>query len=757
MRRKNLALNKSDTATSYAGEDQAGSSSPELLLPEVVQTPEIELTEWGGRLLNRPYFPVYLANGRDGMLINLMGAGEGHWSGNMRSCYPLPKQLNPSWYRADRRVFEGCDLHYGHLLPFVDFSAGPLLHGDMLVPRDVRQYFDPCTATVTTLFEQFDNRTMQPLRLRIITFLTEEGLLVQMIDMLEVPDGGVNYFFTLSEPGADYLNAQVPFVKPSEPRFETGDDNNLLWYRSHWEQGKAVGFSLVGGSPVESVSERRERHPAHTQVRQVTGLCGQGDRLWRVLAIQDDYEGGEPEAVCEKLLHKARELGPDGLWQQHCEKWKEYFATSVVVLPDKTAQFLYDVSRYLIKANLHPDGFLPMGMLPYQWQGVAFWDGWFAQQAFLGCGNLAEADVILGHFHKLEAEGRALAAEHRSPGVRIEWTTGLREMNRYPEPNLQIHNNAVWAYGIMQQASFTGVEIPTERVAFAEELLSFVLDRVVSGRHGQAGFTGVDESENDPKPNDTWTLAITLKALESYEAYCTRAGLEKKIPDWGGAVEKLQKMLQDNTDSRGVLQSFHAGSLPHWGSLVFDLYPRAEQALPTLAAMSLNHDKTGDWFNFHGVNRYAERAFPWATNWAARCLGRMNRREALHYWLNNTRATNMFGGIPERIYYHNELYINWFMTGHASLLWAMNGMLAHYEDGVLSLLGGIDFDIWNTISFEGLHTENGLSVSLDVVDGKLASLYVHSLETSESAIRVVSKVLGMDRSVSLKPGTNKLG
>lgn len=726
------------------------------ILPRNIRTPEIELTEWGGRLPYQPYFPVYLANGRDGMLINLLGAGETHWSGNMRSCYALPKQLNPSWYRADRRVFEGCDLVYGHLLPFVDFSGGPLLRGDMLVPRNIRQYFDPRTATVTTLFEQYDNRTLQSLKLRIMTFLTDEGVLVQTVDFLEVPECGARYFFTLGEPGPDYLNAQVPFVKPKDPQFEAEADPALLWYRSHWEQGKAIGFSLVGGKEVEELKRQQNHHPSHIQVVQRTAPCYSGDRVWRMLAIQDDYEGDDPQARCEALLQEAKKQGPDGLWQRHCQKWKEYFSTSVVVLPDKAAQFVYDVSRYFIRANLHPSGFMPMGFLPYQWQGAAFWDGWFAQQAFLECGNHEEADRIAGRFPELEEEGRRLAAQHNSPGIRIEWTSGIYEMNRYSSPNLQIHNNAVWAYGILQQSLYTGKAVPPRRLAFVEGLLIFVLDRVLSGKHGPQAFTGVDESENDPKPNDTWTLAITLKALETYVAYCEKRGMERRIENWEDSQNRLRELLQQNRDENGVLQSFKGGHLPHWGSLIFDLYPAMEEAWPTIAAMSRNYDPEQDWFNFHGVNRYAEKSFPWANNWAARCLGRMNRPEALHYWLNNTRATNMFGGFPERVYYHGERYINWFMSGNASCVWAMNGMLVHFEEGVLYLLGGIDLKVWDTLSFDGLCTENGLRVSLEMAGGKLTQLDIHAREDSQRDIRVVSRSLGMDLTVALKPGDNKL-
>ncbi|HRJ73073.1 MAG TPA: hypothetical protein PLS03_12690, partial [Terrimicrobiaceae bacterium] len=353
-------------------------------------------------------------------------------------------------------------------------------------------------------------------------------------------------------------------------------------------------------------------------------------------------------------------------------------------------------------------------------------------------------------------QGRKLAKELGSPGVRIEWTVNLFDFSVYDPPILQIHNNAVWANALFAEASMQGRTLDDGAVRFVRDLLAFLVDRLLhqADATGSGTIIGIDESTRDPKPNDTWSTAVCLKAFEDYQAYCREHGRDPEIPDLDRAREHLRGLLASNTDGNGVLQSFTGGRVPHWGSLVFDLFPDDPAAGPTLAKMSGNHSAAHDLFNFHGLNRYAERAFPWANNWAARCLARMRRPEALHYWLNNTRSTNHFGGVPERVWYHGENYINWCMTGHASQIWAMNGMLADFRDGILTVLGGIDPAVWKTLSFAGIQAGDGLGVSMVLEDGRILELEVTS--ASARTILIQAPHFGVAGSFSLQSGINRI-
>lgn len=731
-------------------------ASAKLRLPDDLSPPELEMTEWGGRLPKQRYFPLYMGNGRDAMLINLMGSGDGHWERPIRSANPLSRLLNNGWYRADRRAFADSDLVYGQLVPFVEFSASPLMRGEEIVPRELRQYFDPRSATLTTFFGQQDNRTGQWLRFRSQTWLTADGLLVQMVTFLEVPACGVQYLFTMGEPSPDYQNAKIPLVRPEDVEFIAERGGQLMRYRARWEQGTAAGFSLLGGASVEFSREVIHHRPPCRETEQVTALCTAGDTVWRILCLQDDKEGGDATGLCQAALERIEHLGIAGLREAHCEEWAAYFATCAVELPDPTAQYLYEVSRYILKANLHPRGHLPMGNLPSHWQGAMFWDASFGHQALAGCGNLAEAETIGNHLLSLESEGRQRAASFGSPGIRIEWTVNLFDFSSYDPPCRQIHNNAVWAHCFFVLADHRGKPLDTPTLAFVRDLLVFQVDQLLPGDGKVAPLIGIDESYSDPKPNDTWSIAVTLRALEDYDAYCRRHDLSPQIPRLSEAMDHLRELLAQNTDADGVLQSFSGGKIPHWGSLVFDLFPDSKAALPTLAKMSQHYCPEFHLFNFHGLNRYAERAFPWANNWVARSLGRMARSEALHYWLNNTRSTNGFGGVPERVFYHGENYIDWCMTGHAAQVWAMNAMLADCRTDTLTLLGGIDPALWSTLSFENLHAGGGLAVSLVLENNILHTLRIKNLSDRSRSLTVVAPHHQFCEDILLAPGENEI-
>lgn len=731
-------------------------SVPGLRLPDVLTPPELEMTEWGGRLPKQRYFPLYLGNGRDAMLINIMGSGDGHWERPIRSANPLSRLLNNGWYRADRRAFADSDLVYGQLVAFVEFSAGPLMRGEEIVPRELRQYFDPRSATLTTFFGQQDNRTEQWLRYRSQTWLTAEGLLVQTVTFLEVPECGVQYLFTVGEPSPDYQNAKVPFVRPDDVEFLPERGGQLIRYRARWEQGTASGFSLLGGASVDRSREITYLRPACRETEQVTVLCTAGETVWRILSVQDTKEGEDAANRCQEALERIEQLGIAGLREAHCEEWAAYFGTCAVELPDPAAQYLYEVSRYIIKANLHPCGYLPMGNLPSHWQGAMFWDASFGHQALAGCGNLTEAETIGNHLLGLEDEGRKQAATLGSPGIRIEWTVNLFDFSSYDPPCRQIHNNAVWAHCFFVLADHQGKRLDTRTLAFVRDLLVFLVDQLLPDGGKAAPLIGIDESYSDPKPNDTWSIAVTLKALEDYETYCRRHDLPRQIPRLMDAIAHLRGLLAANTDTDGILQSFTGGKIPHWGSLVFDLFPDSAAAQPTLAKMSQHYCPDFHLFNFHGLNRYAERAFPWANNWVARSLGRMARSEALHYWLNNLRSTNGFGGVPERVFYHGENYIDWCMTGHAAQVWAMNAMLANFREGTLTLLGGIDPALWHTLSFENLHAGGGLAVSLLLENNTLHALRIHNLSGHARHLTVVAPHHRYRETVSLAPGENEI-
>lgn len=726
-----------------------------LRRPRHCAAPFFDASVWGGRFPRNRYFPFYLANGRDGVLINLSGSGDGHWERPPYSADVLSKLHAIGWYKADRRqIRPDCGV-YGLLVCLGEFTACPRLRADYVVPREVRQYFDPHTATLTTFSSQQNDRTGEPLELRIETYLCANSVLIQEIEVLQAPSEGLGYAFSLSSASPGYQNHLRPTITPEICRLEADASGNEVLLTAAWPGLNAVGFSFVGGAGTARIHRRNLPGLDYEEIEQTVAGLPSGTRFWRAVCFHDDREGGEPRAACEEILKELRLHGIRFLRERHLLEWEEYFSRCQVRLPDPAAQHLYELSRYLMKANHHPRGYQPVGLLPYQWQGAMFWDASFVQEAFVQCGNHAEAQAVGRQIRSLVPEGKILAAQLGSEGARVEWTANLDSFTKYSPPSRQFHNNAVWARSFSLISSYLGQEVPPEEVAVIEDLLRFLIgeyEQHGSARGQEFAFVGIDESTDDPKPYDTWTLAILLKALEDYRELCRKQGREPVFP--ASLLARLQDLLDANVDADGVLQSFRGGRLPHWGSLIFDLFPAHEAAMPTIRRMAENYDPEQDLFNFHGLNRYAEKTFPWATHMVARCLARIGRPEAMAYFLHNLNPVNYFGGYPERLYYHGEHYIEWFSTAHAALVLALNTMLATPSDRSLQLLGGIDLAIWPSLSFEGLHVGDGWVVSLEMRDGIVQKCTVTNLcpEPRELAITLPQKELCW--SLTAQPGSN---
>jgi|GEM_PF-982811 len=737
---------------------------PALRLPKNITPPRLDSRAWGGRFPDRRYFPFYFGNGRDAMLINITGSGDGHWE-RAPSCADVLSKLHcAGWFKADRRLHGEDYGVYGPLICLGEFAALPMMRNEYLVPRDVRQYFDPKTATLTTFYMQADNRTGEKLELRIQSYLTSTGLFIQEIHVLNAPPCGASYAFSLGTASPTHQNHMVPLHLPQSCEAESRNGGNTVLLRLAWESSggrpgedlAARAFSVVGEVKVSSVASRGLPQLQFCEREQRVDHLHTGARFWRAVSFQDDREGENPEAVCAALLEELEREGIEGIRERHLLEWQEYFERSEVAVPDASAQFLYDVSRYLVRANHHPGGFQPVGLLPYQWQGVMFWDAATMHAALLSCGNVAEARAIGDYLRRMLPEGRALAARMGNSGARIEWTTHLDSFTVYEPPGRQFHNNAVWAKLFCFENDCLCLP-PEEILGPVEELLGFLVDEF--RRHGAVecpgeAFVGIEESGTDPKPYDTWTCAVLLNALCDYRDLCRKSGRTPALHGMDEMIATLEEVIEGNIDKNGVLQSFRNGALPHWGSLIFDLFPNHKALIPTIAAMAENYDAERDLFNFHGSNHYAERAFPWANFWVARCLARAEKPEALRFFLHALGHINYFGGIPERIYYHGENYIEWFSSAHAGLVFGLNTMLAREKEGVLKLLGGIDLAIWDTLSFRRLHAGGGWVVSLAMESGVVKKCTVNNLDTQERRLVIDIPPLGIHHVQTMKPGDN---
>ncbi|MCM8814530.1 MAG: hypothetical protein NC931_00890 [Candidatus Omnitrophica bacterium] len=703
---------------------------------------------------DRPYYPVYLANGVDAVMVNITGSGDSWWENSDYSSM-LTLQHCRGWYKSDRRIYD-TQLVYGRLIPLFEFSSNALINEEMIVPKNCRQVFDPETATVTTFYSQLDNQSLQELEIKVTTFLTNDHILVEHYEFLKTPETGASIQFFINAPSKARLDMYPEPVVMDSFSLETIAKNSLMICRFSKQNINGIAISWFD-CPAKAA---RHEYPKKTEFIALLRTCNmkKGQSFTRYLIVIDNRDQHNFEDQARKILQQCQNASFQKIHSQHRNLWKDYFSTSIVNIPDPAVLHIYKTSRYIIRANLHPSGFLPMGIMPYLWQGVMFWDACFAVEAMLGCGNFSEAKKVLEHLIVYQDEGKKLAQAHNSKGIRLEWTAEEIRFTDYGFLTKQIHNNAMWAHQIFQFYHYTGeIALLKKLFPFAQDLLFFIVSGFLQDRKNYIivkRCEGVDESTVIEKINDTWTSAITLKALMEYRDAAKIPGIKSEIKNIERIIKKIEAGLNMNVDENGIMQSFKGGKLPHWGSLIFDLFPLHPCLKPTIKKMMENYDKDMDTYNFHGVTRYAEKMFPWANWHVARILSRIGDSHCMEIIDNAARYTNYFGGIPERIFYHGEFFNHWFLTAHAAMVWAINGICANLTGDDLRILVS-SCHKWKDVSFENICAGGGLVVSADMKKGKIQNLVIDNLLKKNIKINCIA---GTEKpfQVSLNPGKNKI-
>jgi hypothetical protein len=197
-------------------------------------------------------------------------------------------------------------------------------------------------------------------------------------------------------------------------------------------------------------------------------------------------------------------------------------------------------------------------------------------------------------------------------------------------------------------------------------------------------------------------------------------------------ADRIRQALDRNVDGQAVLQSFEGGMSPHWGSLIFHLFPQHPSRFATLQALS-HYDAEMDSYNSHGVAGYRGRIFTWTEFWISRLLAADEKPEGWQRLRQCAKFSDGFGSFPERVFYHGELLKQPFMSSHASYVWAMNSLLVNRQGDRLAVLTNLPAE-WENVSFENLTTPDGLQVSATMEKKKIVRLVIKNLNQQERLI-----------------------
>jgi len=687
----------------------------------------LECGDEGAYFPKRPYYPLVAGNGTDAISIGLGGfPDDPNWR-----CYSmqLPFRTSLGWFKTARKDYLYANRRYG--VPAYGTSVALAAPTTLLAIgkeknlgiRDPRQIFDPKKRILTTTFLLKESRGSVPAKIKVTSFLTDEHLLVERYELLEAPESGFRLGFRLVSPDATD-QCELP-VYPQKLEAETMGRGFRFTYSYEspeiYDGAAATWTDATGG---EIANENGQ------PVIDWTPLIEEGQAVTHYVAVVDSYDAPDFCQEIDRLVEKTQKVGYEGICHEHIERVRAGDQTARIDLPEKDLGYLYDYSQYILDASFDAEsGFLPMGILPCLWQNSMFWDASFASMAWLGSNRVDKAAKLSQFYQNKLPEARRLAEKMDGVGARFAWTTSREHFELNPERVVQFHNNAVIALQCLQVHRFSGDEgFLKDSIEVIEQALMFITERLVQIENGTASLracAGLDESTSDLKGTDTWTAATYAKALQEYLEACRKLKRTPFQENLDEVAALVLKAMEDNVDAQGVLQSFAGGRTPHWGSLIYHLFPDHSSRDQTLAALS-QYDAELDSYNSHGVVGYRCRVFTWTEFWVARLLAAAERPEGWERLRQCSKFTDGFGSIPERVFYRGELLKLPFLSAHAAYIWALNSLLVNRQGDRLAVLTNLPAG-WTTVSVENLTTPDGLKVSASLRENNITRVEIVNL------------------------------
>ena len=709
-------------------------------------------------LSENEYFPLCLQNGVDSMLIGPLGSLDGGWEYSD----VLTRLSSIGWYKTDRRESP----MQSELVELANLYTRPCIGDDDIVIEDFEQSFDAKKAILTTKYWQNDNRGQGRLKVRVTTFLTADHLLVEHYEILELPTQPVSWKFGIG-PAVQFQAARGSGTGYKDPivswRLFEDISHNGVGFEYSTSNWFGIGATWVDCNDIrinKGWGQSQNFADGRAPITFQTCPISEKKSFTRYSCLIDNRDSGEqmPQKTLAKVQEKVRQAGYEKIRAGHECYWNDLNAKSAVSIAGRPdIQYTYEFSNYYLASSQDPaSGFTPVGLQPYLWSGYQFWDQSFPQYAWSGSGRFELGERLCRQLISHHDKAKKLAAILGYDGATMAWRQGINDFEVWPEKGHQWHVSSVAAYSLWHHYQVTGNNaLLADTYDLMNDLVTFSVNCFVQDMGDYAVIAecmGLDESKLDLKVNDSWTCAITIRAIEGL---VQASETLDKIPSLTKLPElalKLRKGLERNIDEKGILQSFEGGTIPHWGSLIFAHIHNHCSAIPTIERLFENYCPKLKVYNTHAVTRYAEKSFPWTDFWCARILAMEGDERAGELIANQIRFANCFGGLAERIFYRGQLFKQYFVTGQAAFSWAVQGCLVNQVENKLRLFYGINKD-WGEVSFENLYTDYGLMVSAQGDYNTVRKLVIAS-RYDGLEIEIACRDTSIPQKVTLKKGEN---
>ncbi len=657
------------------------------------------------------YIPMCLMGGRDAVYVGYDGSN--FVSHNGHAHMETHQGAQTGWYKsASKGAFD-------FMQPSVMAGVQVYLYGAAVVPTSYEQQFVPKDGTLYTTLTFRSGIT-----LRITSFLTygdciwgERVEILEMADDIE-PEIG----FRVNKP---FLSERLALLRKAEVGFErTGE----LSFSVRYATGEYTGRGeLIASRAFDSYKESKSRFDDQCYAEGLYKGLSRGDVISRTMILLGDNE----THISYSELRDRAAGGFERLFSKHKAYWNEYFSTCSLSFGNEELDYVFEFSRYLIKASQGAEsGIVTLGMLPFHWRGAAScaWDEEMVHQAMLMTGNFKESLHFTEQYKRQAPEGYRILKERGLPGVSFtgwnsllgefcghrpidEWITTFKPMFAV-YAIIAVYNE--WRYN----SSFSADDYKEICV----DVLKFLLSGLVQKK--EDGFYYLSDVKDG---NETGVMAsvdtsTTLKFAEGFLA----VGEMYSMPEYTEIGESLLKTLEGNRGEDGILMAARNSPYPSgvveyfrrfYGTIELDI-SHVEKALEQIKTPFGYDSLIGTEEKLH---------WPWYDSWAIRDFVIAKKPEGAARHISHCLfGSSSLGALPEFIRLDGVGIGYYYTTPHGSLISALCESLATLgSNGDLLLCYGLTNGAPDARA-DGICTEGGLRVSLATANGRLSYLKIEN-------------------------------
>lgn len=648
----------------------------------------------------KPYFPFFLGNGKDAMLMNYGGAmitgttGHTHNEQNQGAVC--------GWYKEAHRKY----LKH-RIQPIIIAGYNVMIGGEVCEPLDFAQEFNVMEAILQT---QVSFR--KDVQIKVEAFLSDNGVLSLTLKVLKsVP--GMKIAFLLMTPNWT-AGTLTYFTMPDVKLIPVAEGMDFTYRIDDGEAVEGRGVMRLSKPDFEPFSGSG-----------MGALFGDVDTGWEATAwISCEDAPGTPVTDYTTLREK------------HMEAWRKYYQTSDVQLPDAELQYAAGLARYVLKANQFETGSFPAGPMPYHWGGGTCcpFDAELMQHAMLQSGNF---DAALKHvmFYVNQFDfGRKLVAELGLQGVAFSNWSDVFGNNLGQRLKSDLLKRKPLMIAIVGMVGGNYNQFAAKKSAEATQLVIECARFIESGfvRDGKIVSCMAGNESDVEVERDSWMLAA------SYGVFHCAALEEPENPKWAVLAQNMRDELEKNRHGEGYLMpylgaDYSAGTTVWMQYFVPHVCSNAEALLGSKARIQtpwgLDADQPSEVY----------RDWPWNHCLYAKSFAEAKcPQEAFKHMQQWFRYTSSNGACPEKLRLDGYVIGYWYTTPYAVFLLALYRSFAHMgQDGKLCLLYGFD-GTWQNMSIRDLRLPGGICVSLTVQKGEVTQL------------DITGKVVGIDLNPAYK-------